>query len=166
MIETRPAGQHTVDESSILRMAGGLPRLIIGTVRAPAGREERGAVVVEFAVVLPILVLFIFGIIEFGRAYSAKIELTAAVREGARTAALAEGACGTTPVLDCVVESTRTAASGLTADSITVTPDLCSGTPTPTNASVRATYPFTYDIPLFGRGTWTLNAKGVMRCGG
>ncbi len=144
----------------------GLRIPIIINVRAPAAREERGAAVVEFALVLPFLVLLIFGLIEFGRAYSAKIELTAAVREGVRTAALADGACGSADLKTCVEESTRNAASGLTSSSIAVTPTLCNATPKPVNATILATYPFTYDIPFFGSGTWTLNAKGVMRCGG
>lgn len=38
--------------------------------------EERGAAVVELAIVLPLLVAFVFGIIEFGRAYNTRIELT------------------------------------------------------------------------------------------
>jgi Flp pilus assembly protein TadG len=121
---------------------------------------------VEFALVLPFLVLLMFGLIEFGRAYSAKIELTAAVREGARAAALAEGVCGTADVTTCVRDSTRDAAGGLDSGSITVTPTLCTSVPKPVNATVAAQYPFTYDIPFFGSGTWTLNAKGVMRCGG
>lgn len=107
--------------------------------------------------VLPLLVLFVFGIVEFGRAYSARIELTAAVREGARAAAL-----GGDPVA-----STRNAATGLEAGSITVTPTACPEDPSPDdNASVSASYPFDYDIPFFRSGTWTLKAKGVMRCGG
>ena len=122
----------------------------------------------EFAIILPLLLLFMFGIIEFGRAYNAKIELTSAVREGARTAALAEGTCGTTPVFDCVEASTRTAAHGLTPSSVEVeTPEPCLPTPGPlSNATVKASYDFRYDIPFFGHGTWTLNATGVMRCGG
>lgn len=120
----------------------------------------------EFAFVLPLLVLFVFGIIEFGRAYNAKVTLTAAVREGARTAAIATTACGTTPVLQCVETTTRDAASGLKSGSIDVDAALCDAIPTPTNASVEVAYPFKYTIPLFGEGTWTLHARGVMRCGG
>ena len=112
---------------------------------------------VEVALVLPILVLLLFGIIEFGRGYNAKVELTSAVREGARTAALSSGD---------PVASTRAAAPGLTSGSIGVTVL----TPCPANgvgnASVRASYPFTYSIPFFGRRTMTINATGVMRCGG
>src|SRR3954454_3432214 len=44
-------------------------------------RAEAGAAVIEFALVLPLLIMLVFGIIEFGRGYNAKIELTGAVRE-------------------------------------------------------------------------------------
>ena len=136
-------------------------------------RDERGGAIVEFAIVLPILVLFVFGIIEFGRAYSARIELTNSVREGVRTAALGRDGCP--PVVpepsnyfrDCIVSSTRSAAPGLAPSSMTVTPTLCPAAPVAGDrARVRATYPFRYDIPFFRRGTWTLSAEGVMRCGG
>ena len=115
---------------------------------------------VEFALVLPVLVLFVFGIIEFGRAYNARIELTSAVREGARSLAL-----GGTPA--AATAATRTAAPGLTPAKILVTTTACPATPSPTqNATVLATYSFTYAVPFFRSGTWTLTAKGVMRCGG
>ena len=54
----------------------------------PTTDRERGAAAVEFALILPLLVMLVFGIIEFGRGYNAKIELTGAVREGARELAL------------------------------------------------------------------------------
>jgi Flp pilus assembly protein TadG len=123
------------------------------------GRDERGAAVVEFALILPVLVLFVFGIVEFGRAYSARIELTAAVREGARAVAL--GATSTE-----AQDATKNGAPGLERGRITVTPNSCTTTPAPANATVSATYPFEYTIPLFRTGTWTLKATGVMRCGG
>ena len=104
--------------------------------------------------------LFVFGIIEFGRAYNARIELTSAVREGARSLAL-----GGTPT--AATTATRTAAPGLTPAKILVTTSACPATPSATdNASVLAAYDFTYSIPFFRSGTWTLTAKGVMRCGG
>lgn len=43
---------------------------------------------VEFALVLPVLLLLVFGIIEFGIVYNAKITITNAAREGARKAAV------------------------------------------------------------------------------
>lgn len=51
-------------------------------------RSERGAVAVEFALLAPILVMMILGIMEFGRAYNAQVTLTNAAREGVRTMAI------------------------------------------------------------------------------
>jgi len=127
-------------------------------------RNEQGAVVVELALVLPILVMFVFGIIEFGLAYNAKIELTAAVREGARAAALG----GTTVTAAQVEQKTRDAAPGLVASQIVVTGGRCDANPLPpnTSATITASYPYTYDIPFVGKRSTNLRATGVMRCGG
>ena len=46
--------------------------------------DQRGASAVEFAIVLPLLVLFVFGIIEFGIIFYDKAMITNASREGAR----------------------------------------------------------------------------------
>lgn len=51
-------------------------------------RSERAAALVEFAIVLPVLLLLVFGIIDFGRALYTQNNLSAAVREGARRAAV------------------------------------------------------------------------------
>jgi Flp pilus assembly pilin Flp len=122
------------------------------------GRDERGAAVVEFALILPLLVLFVFGIVEFGRAYSARIELTGAVREGARAVALGKDG----------VAATQAGAPGLKPSQITVTTVPCPtvSPPPDAKATVEARYPFEYTIPLFRTGTWMLKATGVMRCGG
>ena len=50
--------------------------------------SERGAAAVEFALVLPILVLILFGVIEFGGVYNAQLMVTGAAREAARSMAL------------------------------------------------------------------------------
>lgn len=47
-------------------------------------RNSRGAVAVEFALVLPLLMMLLFGIITSGLSYTHAIGLTNAVREGAR----------------------------------------------------------------------------------
>ncbi len=120
---------------------------------------------VEFALVLPLLTLLIFGMLEFGRGYNAKLELTSAVREGARAVALAPLNSDNATVLNLATTTTRGAAPGLTAGSISVTqPTPC--TTLTGNATVTATYPFSYSIPFFGTRAVTLTAKGVMRCGG
>lgn len=51
-------------------------------------RNRNGAATVEFAVVLPLLLLIIFGIIEFGHAFLTQYTISGAAYEGARTAVL------------------------------------------------------------------------------
>jgi Flp pilus assembly pilin Flp len=51
-------------------------------------RDESGAAIVEFALVMPILALFLFGIIDFGRAFYTMNNLVSAAREGSRLAAV------------------------------------------------------------------------------
>ncbi len=51
-------------------------------------RSQRGQAVVEFALILPILLLLVFGIIEFGRIFYSYLEVTQAAREGARLGAV------------------------------------------------------------------------------
>lgn len=50
--------------------------------------KERGAAAVEMAVVLPLLLLLLIGIMEYGRAFNVQVSLTQAAREGARHAAI------------------------------------------------------------------------------
>jgi Flp pilus assembly pilin Flp len=47
---------------------------------------ENGAAAVEFALLLPLLVLLLFGFIQFGTAFNARIQATNAAREAARLA--------------------------------------------------------------------------------
>jgi Flp pilus assembly protein TadG len=120
---------------------------------------------VEFAIVFPILMLIVFGIIDFGRALNAQITLTQAAREGARLAALGE---------PNVVTSTQAAATGLSPVTVNVTACPAGAGPT-ANAVVSVSYAFSFVTPisaiagLFGgggslSGPLTLTAQGVMPC--
>lgn len=51
-------------------------------------QNNRGQSMVEFALILPILLLLVLGIIEFGRVFNQTLIVTAAAREGARSAAV------------------------------------------------------------------------------
>jgi Flp pilus assembly protein TadG len=71
------------------------------------GRGERGAIVVEFAIIVPILLLLVLGIIEFGFGYHAWDATQNAAREGARLGAVSPDVAeiearvrGTTSFLD------------------------------------------------------------------
>lgn len=57
-------------------------------------RTERGVAIVEAAVVMPLLMVVLFGIIEFGFAYNDYLGLRSAAREGARLAAVNNGCVG------------------------------------------------------------------------
>ena len=61
-------------------------------------RDESGATMVEFAIVLPVLCIFIFGAIDFGRALKVYNNLSAAARDGARY-----GAAQPTPLNDAAI---------------------------------------------------------------
>ncbi len=50
-------------------------------------RDERGAALVEFAIMLPILIVLLFGVIDYGRLLYTRIALHEAVQEGSIYAA-------------------------------------------------------------------------------
>ena len=60
-------------------------------LRQTRRRNERGSSAVEFALVLPVLLLILGGIFNFGLAFSQKLALDNAVRETARSAAVNTG---------------------------------------------------------------------------
>jgi Flp pilus assembly pilin Flp len=51
-------------------------------------RQQDGAAAVEFALLLPLLVLLLFGLIQFGIAFNTRIQATNAAREAARAAVI------------------------------------------------------------------------------
>ena len=80
-------------------------------------RDSRGQSVVEFALVLPLLLVLVFGITEFGRAWLTMNVLTSAAREGARLAVV------TAPDVPRVIERVNAvcAAGRITPTAVTVT---------------------------------------------
>lgn len=70
-------------------------------------REERGAIAVEFAIIAPLLIMLVLGIMEFGFGYHAWDATQNAAREGARLGAVSPSVAeiegrvrGTTDFLD------------------------------------------------------------------
>jgi Flp pilus assembly protein TadG len=134
--------------------------------RAPRARRDDGAAAVEFALLLPVLLLVLFGIIDFGRAFNMQIALTQASREGVRGLALGTVANPTS--------KTQSAAYPVTG--VTVAYTACPASPLPTSvATVTASKTFTYVTPispilnLLGFSSLaapTIQGKAEMRCGG
>jgi Flp pilus assembly protein TadG len=131
-------------------------------IRRGSANSERGAAAVEFALLLPLLVLLVFGIIDFGRAINAQITITQAAREGARALSLSGGQA------TYQTRSTN-AAIGLNTSKLTITEvhgcqpgDAANGV----DADVKVTYSFSFITPIgsiFG-STKTLTAEGVIPC--
>lgn len=118
--------------------------------------NDRGAAMVEFAIIAPLLLLLVFGIIEFGRAYNAQNTLTHAAREGAREYAITQDAAAGEL-------AAKNAATSLNKSLITATLSACTpGQP----ASVTLEYPFQLQIAFFPVSNFTMQSEGVMRCGG
>jgi Flp pilus assembly protein TadG len=62
--------------------------VIVLKILAKLRKSERGQSLVEFALVLPILLFLVLGVLEFGWILKAEIAVNAAAREGARYAAV------------------------------------------------------------------------------
>lgn len=55
--------------------------------RRTVGSPERGQALIEFALILPVFLLILMGMLEFGSAYDHRTAMAYAVREGARVGA-------------------------------------------------------------------------------
>lgn len=89
--------------------------------RRRANRGEDGASLVEFALILPVFVVLVFGMITGGIALSHQNSVKNAVREASRFAAVSD--VGTTPAelttyLDSVIEQVEDASTGDLGDDV------------------------------------------------
>jgi len=129
-------------------------------------RSERGSAAVEFAILLPLLVLLLFGIIEFSIAYNHEQGLHAAAREGARVASLPQTTQA--DVIDRVKSSLQGVlnSTDIQNATITVTPSgsqPCNGAPAGTHVVVTVSAPDDLAIPLYTK-TLTLTGRGEFLC--
>jgi len=126
--------------------------------------SERGAAAVEFALVLPLLVLLVFGIVQFSIVYNRAQGLHAAAREGARIASLPQTTQSeiTTRVMDALDGVTLSAPPSITVTPSTTQP--CKNHPPGQTVTVRVNAQTTIDIPIWGSVTKTLTGKGEFRC--
>jgi Flp pilus assembly protein TadG len=109
------------------------------------GRRESGQAAVEFALVLPILALLLFGIIQFGITFNNYVTLTDATRAGARKAAVSRFATDPSGATEAAV---RGSAGSLDDGSLNVAVSTSPGWTSGGEVTVTATYP--YQISLLG----------------
>jgi Flp pilus assembly protein TadG len=121
---------------------------------------ERGAAAVEFALVLPVLLLLVLGMLEFSRAYNVQISLTNAAREGARVMAIHNDPSTATNAAIAAASSSV----ALTTGQISVSPSSCSDNPGAT-VNVTISYPLALMTGMFGASI-PMSAVGAMTCGG
>jgi len=86
--------------------------------------HDRGAAALEFALVLPILLILVLGIVEFGRVFNVQISVTNAAREGARVMAIRNSPADARAAAIAAAPAVNPAIS---AGNITVAPTDCDG---------------------------------------
>ncbi len=115
---------------------------------------------VEMAIVLPLLLILVLGIIEMGRLYNAQVTMTHAAREGIRHYVIYEDYAEAQLRAQWAVSSTMAPPA---LGDIIISPDPClPGEPT----TMTIEYPVGLSIPFLGERVVTIVAEGVMRCGG
>jgi Flp pilus assembly protein TadG len=109
--------------------------------------RRTGMAMVEFVIVLPILLMLVFAIAEFGVLFGRWQTLANAAREGARTAVVFRSPCNSATVIAEVRQRVKDYASplgiALTDGEITVS-GVC-GTST-TSSTVSVSKPYTFDV--------------------
>ena len=125
--------------------------------------DECGAAAVEFALVLPVLLLLVFGMIDFGRLLFTRNNLQSAVREGARIAAARPDPTDGAARDRVVSYINATEQTKIAPDMVSVTFDAATGLITVT---IPAGYPFTPVTPFastLGLRSVDIRPKAVFR---
>ena len=112
---------------------------------------NRGVAVVEFALVLPVLVLMLTGIVLVGLVFLERLEVQSAVRDGARAGAIVSGQGCTTALSRLLDPSTATCTEVL----------VC---PTDSLSEVRIVSTRALSIPMLGDRVVTIEAGAVFEC--
>jgi Flp pilus assembly protein TadG len=153
-------------------------------------RSERGVSAVEFAIVLSVLMMFVFGTIQFGIAFNRNQGLQAAAREGARIASVggtqsevktrvgqSQSLFTASDVLVKIEYSTNngTSYAGTICDDAGGNHCTSSVAPTPcytagisnlvkVTATVLPSTKYAIFIPMWGNKQLTFSSIGVFRC--
>lgn len=128
------------------------------------GKElrDRGAAAVEFALVLPVLVLLTFGIIAFGHAFHIQTVLDNAARDAVRIVALRDGPTFAADARAIARVSVTPSIASSDPNLQIVVPATC---PAGQNARVSVTLR-NYQLLSGFFGTINLTGTGTMRCNG
>jgi len=114
-------------------------------------RSNKGASTVEFALIVPVLIMLIFAVFEFAIAFGDFLAINHAAREGARMAAVGKYS----------EAEVRARAYPVKPTSISLTYPLGAGHGQP--VEVRIEYRFPLNIPFFGGHILPLAGRARMR---
>jgi Flp pilus assembly protein TadG len=140
--------------------------------RVSLRRDERGVVAIEFALIAPVLLMMLFGIIDFARALNYLNDSNQIAAQGARLAAVNNNPNAPSTLQSYLNGLADTAE--LRTGSSQVTSPISTCIDTPTNAAtgtsrkvgdpVRVVVTSQFKLlPIVGVGTMTLKGKAVMR---
>ena len=117
-----------------------------GAAERSAGRRD-GMAMVEFVIILPVLLMLVFAIIEFGVLFGRWQTVSNAAREGARTAVVYRTGCNSASVESEVRARVKDYASplGITiADGDIAISGVCGDSTT--SSTVTVTYPYSFEV--------------------
>lgn len=138
--------------------------------RRDRGRDDTGAQLVEFALIVPVLLLIVVGIINFGVLFGQKLSLNQAVREGARMAVVPGVDNGASVNSQPEIQTLVRSSTGGLVDQGTVTVGVsagqgCGSLDVGDQLTVTATYPADLLVPMPIPGfPLTLSSSSVYRC--
>ena len=118
-------------------------RVVVGERRQLKSRPGQG--LVEFVLIAPLLLLLIFGLVEFARAWNIRHVVTDAAREGARTMAVYPGGSAITAQQDAIHAVHQAFLSnGLDTAAAVITPTMSLNSGDPVTMAI--TYPYDFGI--------------------
>lgn len=112
-------------------------------------RRESGQAMVEFALVLPVLLIVLLAILRFGLLFENYLTLTDAVRSGARTLAIGRGTANACTPANAQIQASAGSLklANLTIDTPTFTsPDSCTALTSGNAVTMTAHYPCNLSI--------------------
>ena len=135
---------------------------------SPTGRNRllrrrhrtRGQSMVEFTLILPVLMLMIFGIYQFGQAYSDYIQVTNAARTGGRKALVSRSDANG---VNDAVAAAKSATWWLNPSQMNVTVSPSQPWTAGQTVTVTVTYPWSISLLGFVAGSGTLTSATTVR---
>jgi Flp pilus assembly protein TadG len=129
-------------------------------------QRQDGQAVVEFVVILPVLLLVLIAIYQFGQVFVNYMDVTSAAREGARKAAVSRAAGSCSVVDGLAITAAKGAGSDLNLSNLTVgVTRTCTNNTYAQSSDVTVTASYPYSISIMGMvvASGTLTSSTTMR---